>query len=56
MNPDQSNINALTNKSISWIDQIFGFMGQYSSLLVYGVLAMMIAKMAKFKVTLGGKH
>ena len=54
MNPSQ-NIDNLTNKTISWIDQIFGFMKQYSGILVYGVVALMIAKMAKFKITLGGK-
>ncbi len=48
-------IDNLTNKTISWVDQGFSFFNKYSSLLVYGVVAMMIAKMAKFKINLGGK-
>jgi hypothetical protein len=50
-----NNIDNLTNKTISWVDQIFGFMQQYSNILVYGVVALMVAKLAKFKISLGGK-
>lgn len=46
-------IDNLTNKTISWIDQVFSFANRYSDLIVYGVVAMMIAKMAKFKVNIG---
>lgn len=50
-----NNVDLLTNKTISWVDQVFGFANKYSNLIVYGVVAMMIAKLAKFKITLGGK-
>jgi hypothetical protein len=46
-------IDQLTSKVIGWIDQIFSFANKYSDLLIYGVIAMMIAKMAKFKVKIG---
>lgn len=46
-------IDNLTNKTISWIDQVFIFVNKYSNLIVYGVVAMMIAKMAKFKINIG---
>ena len=48
-------IDNLTSKTISWVDQGFAFFNKYSSLLVYGVVAMMIAKFAKVNVKLGGK-
>lgn len=50
------NINLLTQKTVGWVDQVFGFASQYSSLIVYGVVAMMVAKLAKFKISIGGKH
>jgi hypothetical protein len=46
-------IDQLTSKVIGWIDQIFTFGNKYSDLLIYGVIAMMIAKMAKFKIKIG---
>lgn len=46
-------IDNLTNKIISWIDQMFSFAGKYSNLLIYGVVAMMIAKMMKVKLNIG---
>lgn len=48
-------IDNLTSKTISWVDQGFTFFNKYSSLLVYGVVAMMIAKMAKFKFNIDWK-
>jgi hypothetical protein len=50
-----NNIDTLTNKTVSWIDTIINLGSKYSSLLVWGVLAMMVAKMAKFNVKMGGK-
>jgi hypothetical protein len=47
-------LNNLTNKTIGWVDQIFGWAGQYSNLLIYGVVAMMVAKLAKLKINIGG--
>lgn len=46
-------IDTLTTKTISWVDQVFTFFNKYSSLLVYGVVAMMIAKMAKINLKIG---
>lgn len=46
-------IDNLTNKTISWVDQGFSFFNKYSNLLVYGVVAMMIAKFAKVNVRVG---
>jgi hypothetical protein len=48
-------IDNLTNKTISWVDQGFSFFNKYSSLLVYGVVAMMMAKLMKFNIKMGGK-
>lgn len=48
-------IDTITNKTISWVDQGFSFFNKYSSLLVYGVVAMMVAKMVKVNLKLGGK-
>lgn len=48
-------IDNLTNKTISWVDQGFAFFNKYSSLLVYGVVAMMVAKLMKINLKLGGK-
>lgn len=46
-------IDNLTNKTIGWIDQVFSFVNRYSNLIVYGVVAMMVAKMAKFNFKIG---
>jgi hypothetical protein len=46
-------IDNLTSKTISWVDQGFSFFNKYSSLLVYGVVAMMIAKFAKVNLRIG---
>jgi hypothetical protein len=46
-------IDNLTSKTISWVDQGFAFFNKYSSLLVYGVVAMMIAKFAKVNLRIG---
>lgn len=56
MNPSQNNINNLTNSSIQWISQLFSFGNAYSSLLVWGIFAVMMSKLVKFKVNFGGKH
>lgn len=50
-----NNIDLLTSKTVSWIDQVFTFANKYSDLIVWGVLAMMVAKLAKFKIAMGGK-
>jgi|GraSoiStandDraft_45_1057281.scaffolds.fasta_scaffold34858_6 hypothetical protein len=55
MNPNQNNIDNLTNNSISWLTQVFSFGNAYSSLLVWGVFAVMVSKLVKFKVNLGGQ-
>lgn len=49
-----NNIDNLTNSTISWIGQIFSFGNAYSSLLVWGVFAVMFSKLVKFKVNFGG--
>lgn len=46
-------IDNLTNKTIGWVDQVFSWANQYSNLLIYGVVAMMIAKMMKINLKLG---
>lgn len=46
-------IDTIMQKVISWIDQVFSFANRYSDLIVYGVVAMMIAKVAKFKINIG---
>jgi hypothetical protein len=46
-------IDTITNKTISWVDQIFGFANKYSNLLIYGVVAMMVAKMLKVNLKVG---
>lgn len=46
-------IDQLTGKTISWIDQVFAFFNKYSNLLVYGVVAMMVAKMMKVNLRIG---
>lgn len=46
-------VDNLTNKIIAWLDQIFTWANQYSNLLIYGVVAMMVAKMLKVKLNLG---
>lgn len=46
-------IDNLTNKTIGWIDQVFSFANKYSNLLIYGVVAMMIAKMMKINLRVG---
>jgi hypothetical protein len=48
-------IDTMMGKTVSWIDQIFSFVNRYSDLFVYGFVAMMIAKMAKFNFKIGGK-
>jgi hypothetical protein len=50
-----NNIDNLTNSTISWIGQLFSFGNAYSSLLVWGVFAVMFSKLVKFKVNFGGK-
>lgn len=55
MNPNSNNIDNLTNNTISWIGQLFNFGNAYSSLLVWGVFAIMVSKLVKFKVNFGGK-
>jgi hypothetical protein len=49
-----NNIDTLTNKTVGWVDSIFSFFNNYSNLLVYGVVAMMVAKLMKFKFSFGG--
>ena len=46
-------VNSLTAKIIGWLDQIFSWANQYSNLLIYGVVAMMVAKMLKVKLNIG---
>jgi hypothetical protein len=46
-------IDELTGKVIGWVDQVVSFGNRYSDLLIYGIIAMMIAKMAKFKIKIG---
>lgn len=48
-------IDTVMNKSISWIDQGISFVMRYSDLFVYGFVAMMVAKLVKFNVKLGGR-
>lgn len=48
-------IDVLISKTVSWIDQIFSFGNKYSNIIVYGVLAMMVAKMAKLKINYSNK-
>jgi hypothetical protein len=53
MNNKDGYIDTVMNKSISWIDQIFAFAMKYSDLLIYGVIAMMFAKLMKFNIKVG---
>lgn len=53
---NNNNIDNLTNGTISWINQLFSFGSSYQSLLVWGVLAIMVSKLFKFKINFGGKH
>jgi hypothetical protein len=50
-------IDTMISKVVGWVDQIFVFAKQYSSLLVWGVVAMMVAKFMKvnLKVNAGKK-
>lgn len=40
---------------IDWIDAGFDFLQKYSNVIVWGVVAMMVAKLAKFKINIGKK-
>lgn len=46
-------VNTLLQKVVNWIDEGFSFLQNYSNIIVWGIVAMMIAKMAKFKVKIG---
>lgn len=48
-------IDVLISKTVGWIDQMFSFVNQYSNIIVYGVLAMMVAKMMKLKINYSNK-
>lgn len=45
------NINLLTTKTVSWVDQGFSFVNKYSDLFVWGFVAIMASKL--FKVHIG---
>jgi hypothetical protein len=53
MNNGAGYIDNMMNKSISWIDQIFAFASRYSDILIYGVVAMMFAKLMKINLRVG---
>jgi hypothetical protein len=46
-------IDQLIAKVIEWVDYGVTFVKQYSGLIVYGVVAMMVAKMLKVKLNIG---
>lgn len=46
-------VDTLLSKIISWIDDLFSLAKEYSHLLVFGVLAMMIAKFMKVNLKVG---
>lgn len=48
-------IDVLISKTVSWIDQVFSFANQYSNIIVYGVFAMMLAKVLKLKINYSNK-
>lgn len=48
-------IDTVISKVIGWIDDLFSFGKQYSDLLVFGVLAMMVAKFMKVQLKVGKK-
>lgn len=43
-------VDGMINKVVGWVDQVVIFVKQYSSLLVWGILAMMVAKFMKVKL------
>lgn len=46
-------VDTLLGKTVDWIDQGVGFIMKYSDLFIWGVVAMMVAKVAKFNVKIG---
>lgn len=46
-------VDQFFGKVVGWIDQAFSFVNKYSDLFVYGFIAMMVAKLAKFKIKIG---
>jgi hypothetical protein len=53
MNNGGGYIDNMMSKSIGWIDQIFSFATRYSDILIYGVVAMMFAKLMKVNLKIG---
>ena len=43
-------VDLMINKVVSWIDQAFSFVSQYSGLFVWGFVAIMVSKMFKLNV------
>lgn len=50
-------IDTMLSKVVGWVDTLFDLGKQYSNLLVFGVLAMMVAKFMKvnLKMNVGKK-
>lgn len=48
-------VDRLFAQVVDWIDAGFTFLQKYSGIIVWGVVAMMIAKLAKFKINIGKK-
>jgi hypothetical protein len=48
-------IDTMMSKTISWIDQMFSFVNQYSQLFVYGFIFLMAAKLFKIKINYSNK-
>lgn len=46
-------VDQMFSKVVDWIDQAFTFMQRYSDIIIWGVVAMMVAKLAKFKIKIG---
>jgi hypothetical protein len=46
-------VDTLISKMISWVDYGVSFVKQYSNLIVYGVVAMMVAKLMKINLKIG---
>lgn len=46
-------VDNLLSKVIGWIDQLFNFGNNYSGLLVWGFVAMMVAKFLKVNLRVG---
>lgn len=46
-------VESLLNKTIGWIDSGVSFIQKYSDLFIWGVVAIMVAKLAKFNIKIG---